>query len=180
MKEITCCKLGKENIHFKTAKEADADEDGFFLYLKSQYPDGYYEPILFCPFCGQCVPHERMRCNTDPKRREVEVGIHFDFSKMTETQQQLIWSATTALKSAGIGFDTGCGGGFDWEWDWSLSGPVKVLFREFVQNNPKNRYYWEKKKREEGNVSDPVDNVNRFKKMKKLAEDVLEEDEETN
>lgn len=177
MKEITCCKQGKEQIRWLTAKEADHDEDGFFLYLSSDYPDGYYEPILFCPFCGQCVPHERMCCTTDPSRREVEVGIHFDFSKMTENQQQLIWEAAKALKVAGIGFDTGCGGGgMDWEWDWSLEGPVKVLFREFVQNNPENRYT----RKQEGNEPDPVGDVKRLEKMKKLASDILEEEEEIN
>jgi len=50
--KVECCPRGKEFIQWKTAAEADHDEDGFFLYLKGNYPDGWYEPINHCPFCG--------------------------------------------------------------------------------------------------------------------------------
>lgn len=45
-----------------------------------------------------------------------------------------------ALRSMGIGFDTGMGcGGRDWEWDWSLSGPISVKFRSRAKRPEKRK-----------------------------------------
>jgi len=74
---------------------------------------------------------------------EVEVTIQIDTSKMTEDQKNKMFKAQSLLHELGISFDTGfsCPDGIrDWEWDWSLSGPIKVIFRRFVKDNPENRY----------------------------------------
>lgn len=49
--------------------------------------------------------------------------LKIDMRLMTEEQKAHIWEASNHLKDAGLGFDTGFGGGTrDWELDWSLSG----------------------------------------------------------
>jgi len=107
------------------------------------------------------------------ERKEAEVGIHFDLTKMTKEQRDLIYSAAQALKAAGIGFDTGQGcGEIDWEWDWSLSGPVKVSFKCFVEDNPKNRYT---RKHEIRSVEEQVAGVCAVKEM---AEEAFGKNEE--
>lgn len=82
----------------------------------------------------------------DPNyRREVSVGIKWDLTKMDGAQKKLLWEITRQLGQLGVTFDTGSNGAvLDWEWDWSLSGPVKVLFRNFVDEESKNRYVREK------------------------------------
>jgi len=76
-----------------------------------------------------------------PRENEVEVGIHFDMSVMTNKQLDKLFQAEQLLNDIGITFDTSVGGGErDWDWDWSLKGPVNVTFRRMVKDNPKNRY----------------------------------------
>lgn len=61
------------------------------------------------------------------RRQIVEVGIHFDLSKV---DQKDLFEIEKLLSKNGIHFDTGAGcGNRDWEWDWSLRGPVKVRFK---------------------------------------------------
>jgi hypothetical protein len=80
------------------------------------------------------TPHSR-------RGQEVAVGIRFDLTKLTQTQKDMLWALTRALRCLGIGFDTGSDGAvLDWEWDWSLRGPVKVTFKNFVGDDPQNRY----------------------------------------
>jgi len=75
------------------------------------------------------------------RNRDVAVGIHFKLSEMTEEQRIAFFEAHKLLHKAGIGFDSGSGGGeYDWEFDWSLSGPVYITFKNFTDEDPKNRY----------------------------------------
>lgn len=61
------------------------------------------------------------------RRQSVQVGIHFDLSKV---DRQDIFEIEKLLNKNGIYFDTGAGcGNRDWEWDWSLRGPVEVRFK---------------------------------------------------
>lgn len=82
----------------------------------------------------------------DPNRgKEVAVGIHWDLTKMDGAQKKLLWEISRQLGQLGVMFDTGSDGCvLDWEWDWSLRGPIKVKFRNFVEDDPKNRYVREK------------------------------------
>jgi len=98
-----------------------------------------------CTKCGQ--PTERFGEPLGDWRdwcddcRDVEVQITFDISKMSAEQREAFYRARHELGKVGISFDTGTNGAcFDWEWDWSLKGPVRVLFKQFTKNNPKNRY----------------------------------------
>lgn len=75
--------------------------------------------------------------------REAAVGIQFH--NLTKEQMDKLYQASSLLSEIGIGFDTGGTVGdderrYDWEWDWSLTGPVKVVFRNFVDEDPMNRY----------------------------------------
>lgn len=70
--------------------------------------------------------------------REAEVLINFDLSKIPMGK---IMELEKLLHEMGINFDTGTDfRSRDWEWDWSLSGPVNVFFKMFVEDDPKNRY----------------------------------------
>lgn len=72
------------------------------------------------------------------RNEECAVLIRFDTTAMTTEQREALATAETCLRRAGIGFDIGacC----DAEVAWSLKGPVKVLFRNFIKDDPKNRY----------------------------------------
>lgn len=152
--EVTCCERGKTLI------TTDPD-DGHRL--------GRGWKISFCPFCGEPLP-------TKPYiHREVEVGIHFDLTKLDGPQRKLLWQAAHALKVIGIGFDSGSGGGeLDWEWDWSLSGPVRVTFRRYVENNPENRHVCEKERPER----DVAASVAASKRLEELVDAMEEESTE--
>ena len=79
----------------------------------------------------------------DPRQgEEVEVTIKFDRTKLTPEQEEKVFQAGKLLGEVGIGYDSGGSAEeIDWEWDWSLSGPVKVEFRRFVEDNKgSNRY----------------------------------------
>ena len=70
--------------------------------------------------------------------REAEVLINFDLSKIPIGK---LFELEKLLSEMGISFDTGSDfKSRDWEWDWSLSGPVNVFFKKFVEDNPTNRY----------------------------------------
>jgi len=76
-----------------------------------------------------------------PLDNEVEVGIHFNISTMSEEQLDKLFKVEQLLRELGVSFDTGAGNGErDWEWDWSLQGPVHVTFDKMVKDDPKNRY----------------------------------------
>jgi len=85
--------------------------------------------------------------------KEVAVGIHFDLTDMTEEQVECVRRAHSLLDKAGLSFDSGgtCNSGDEKEkkskrirdWDWSLSGPVRVTFRNFVEDDSENRYWRE-------------------------------------
>lgn len=65
------------------------------------------------------------------RRQPVQVGIHFDLSKV---DRQDIFEIEKLLNKNGIYFDTGAGcGNRDWELDWSLRGPVEVRFKRKKQ-----------------------------------------------
>ena len=65
------------------------------------------------------------------RRQQVQVGIHFDLSKVDMPD---IFEIEKLLNKNGIHFDTGAGcGNRDWEWDWSLRGPVEVRFKRKKQ-----------------------------------------------
>ena len=71
---------------------------------------------------------------TATKLKECEVALHFTIPK---DKMNHIYNAIDELSKVGIRFDTGgscCDPvGYDWEFDWSLKGPVKVLFKRFVE-----------------------------------------------
>ena len=70
--------------------------------------------------------------------REAEVLINFDLSKIAPGK---VFELEKLLREMGINFDAGTDfKSRDWEWDWSLSGPVNVFFKGFVEDNPNNRY----------------------------------------
>lgn len=49
--------------------------------------------------------------------------LRIDISMMSPEQRKALSDAENLLSIAGVGFDTGTGGGFrDWELDWSLHG----------------------------------------------------------
>lgn len=98
------------------------------------------------PFCANCSSEE---CR--PNLEEAEVLIQFGFQDLTKEQRDKLWKIESLFHELGIYFDTGgaIGGARDWEWDWSLRGPVKVFFKKFVKDDPKNRYYREENPPEE-------------------------------
>lgn len=70
--------------------------------------------------------------------REGEVLINFDLIKIPRKK---VMELEKLLNEMGITFDTGGDStSRNWEWDWSLSGPVNVYFKRFVEDNPDNRY----------------------------------------
>ena len=61
------------------------------------------------------------------RRQRIEVGIHFDLSKVDRVD---LFEIEKLLHKNGIYFDTGSGfGNRDWEWDFSLRGPIDVRFK---------------------------------------------------
>lgn len=83
----------------------------------------------------------------DPNRgREAEVNVEFDTTNMNDEQKDALFEMGNLLSKVGVGFDSGSGidddgmATRDWQWDWSLSGPMKVTFVRFVDDNPENRY----------------------------------------
>ena len=91
------------------------------------------------------------------KNRECEVNIKFDLDAFGPEHQEILRDIEDKFAQIGITFDTGqgadCGDGDEckrvskyrsWELDWSLSGPVRVFFRRYTKDNPKNRYTYGK------------------------------------
>ena len=75
--------------------------------------------------------------------REAEVTIKIATEGFTKEQMSAMFKAQELLCELGINFDTGMNmktGVRDWEWDWSLRGPIKVVFKCWVDENPTNRY----------------------------------------
>ena len=61
------------------------------------------------------------------RRQRIEVGIHFDLSKVDRDD---LFEIEKLLHKNGIHFDTGAGcGKRAWEWDFSLRGPIDVRFK---------------------------------------------------
>lgn len=70
--------------------------------------------------------------------REAEVLINFNLIKIPRKK---VMELEKLLREMGITFDTGGDStSRNWEWDWSLSGPVNVFFKGFVEDNSENRY----------------------------------------
>ena len=76
-------------------------------------------------------------------QREVEGTLHW--GKLTPEQTHKLYEARRLLSEVGVTFDsdvTADGSICCWEFDWSLKGPVKVIFKRFVdakseQNKPR-------------------------------------------
>lgn len=86
--------------------------------------------------------------------REVAVGIHFDLTMFKPEDLDKLFAAESLLRQIGVTFDTGSNGKTrDWEWDWSLNGPVKVSYKNFVDEDPQNRHVRAKQKLENGNIA---------------------------
>lgn len=169
-KEVNCCEQGAQTVIWRD-NFSESEESGFAVPLHTG-GDVYYERITFCPWCGRPVPDTPKNCRTSDEDREVEVHIEFDLTKLDKAQQKLLTEITCAFGKLGVGFDTGHGSGcYDWEWDWSLSGPVKVLFRTFVVNNPKNRHTRK-------SIVDADARTHAVKLCEKLAEEI--KDDESN
>ena len=82
-------------------------------------------------------------CNPEQSQKEVAVGIKIRVS--TEEQREILYQIEDLFHKLGITFDTGAcqlNGALvrDWEFDWSLSGPIRVYFRNLVKDDPKNRH----------------------------------------
>ena len=77
-----------------------------------------------------------------PRRgEEAEVRLVFDIKELGAEGMEKLYKVQELLGELGVSFDTGSDGKYrDWEWDWSLSGPVKVTFVRFTEDNPKNRH----------------------------------------
>ncbi|KKM87890.1 hypothetical protein LCGC14_1264340 [marine sediment metagenome] len=81
------------------------------------------------------------------KLEEAEVLITFDLEALGKDGLRKLFEVERLLSELGVHFDTGSGcGGRDWEFDWSLQGPVKVLFRKLVKDDPVNRYVRQNRK----------------------------------
>ncbi len=134
------------------------------------------KPTYVCSKCGSTFKWSPVKDRSICKDCcEVEVNILWDLSKMDAAQRALFFEITRALPLLGVSFDTGSDGkGFDWEWDWSLRGPVKVHFRRFTSDNPKNRYVRERDRR----PVDPGEKRAAMQTVQRLCS--LIEQEETN
>lgn len=58
--KVDCCPDGQLYIRWMTARDADADTDGFYISIHCGYPDAYYSQAVACPFCGTDLPEEEL------------------------------------------------------------------------------------------------------------------------
>ena len=71
---------------------------------------------------------EKCESCTCESKKNIQVLIKIDLSKMTEDERQNLTEAELCLFKAGITFDTGSNLiTRDWMFDWSLKGPIKVI-----------------------------------------------------
>lgn len=92
----------------------------------------------------------------DVGKNEREVEVCLKIKTKTSEEFQIAREILHLFLKLGITFDTGMqqvedGIIHDWEFDWSLKGPIRVVFNEFVDQDPENRYVREAMNEKEKN-----------------------------